>query len=136
MGDNDTKRVSKGNSLFGDRLSKNVPSQNFNGVSPPHTYDAQDYFIDPFDNSNAIGTERSRSTPQTPNARLSSSLELPAQYNLGSQGRRHSDSSGHFNRFAKISCFPLLNGLIRPLDRSGLATRHWKSTTLNTLFSS
>lgn len=115
MGDNDTKPVSKGNPLVGDRLSKSVPSRNFYGVSPPQTYDAQDYFIDPFDNSNAIATERSRSTPQTPNARLSSSLELPAQYNLGSQGRRHSDSSGHFNRFAKNYLLPAAKWAYSPI---------------------
>lgn len=112
MGDNDTV---KDDPLAGDRLSKSVPSQNYYGVSAPQRYHTEDYFNDPFDNSNAIATERSRSTPQTPNARLSSSLELPLQYNTGSQGRRHSDSSGHFNRFAKNYLLPAAKWAYSPI---------------------
>lgn len=115
MGDNDSTAINKDKPLAGDRLSKSVPSQTFHGVSAPQRYDADDYFNDPFDDSNAPATERSRSTPQTPNARLSSSLELPLHYNPGSQGRRHSDSSGHFNRFAKNYLLPAAKWAYSPI---------------------
>lgn len=96
------------------QLATSVPARNYHPASAPHRLDDDDYFANHEDPFSSLA-ERSRSTPHTPDTRHDPIVEHPHRHKPGNISRRHSDSSGHFNRFAKNYLLPAAKWAYSPM---------------------